>query len=429
MAYQSSYGSNYPYARDSFGRRYPEYAPAPQGVSRGLFVSTLAAAVLFAVWSGATSVYLLFGDDVLHRISVAQSDATRRQDAHIAALTTEIERLRSTKFVDQEKIEQQFSDLARIQRVIDARQKALRAIAQAVTRDPDVTGSIPEPQVTPPPTRETAPASKPRPISENSPADSTPQRAAFIRSGVTLPRAAAPSDKRERELTDAVRSLASLGARQAEALNAIEAEVDQRTARTKKAIAELGPRLAPARTPPVPAGGPFIPYTGAPHDSFMQQVFRIRLSAEEHIRLTKQLEGLPILLPVDGPAEITSGYGARVDPFVKRLAMHAGVDFRGESGDPVVASAAGTVVSAERHRAYGLMVEIDHGNGLSTRYAHLSAILVKEGARLSAGTVLGKIGSTGRSTAPHLHYEVRLHGDPIDPRRYIRAGRALAGTE
>ena len=135
------------------------------------------------------------------------------------------------------------------------------------------------------------------------------------------------------------------------------------------------------------------------------------------------------MLPVDGPAEITSGYGARVDPFVKRLAMHAGVDFRGESGDPVVASAAGTVVSAERHRAYGLMVEIDHGNGLSTRYAHLSAILVKEGARLSAGTVLGKIGSTGRSTAPHLHYEVRLHGDPIDPRRYIRAGRALAGTE
>lgn len=429
MAYQSSYGSNYPYARDTFGRRYPEYAPAPQGVSRGLFVSTLAAAVLFAVWSGATSVYLLFGDDVLHRISVAQSDATRRQDAHIAALTTEIERLRSTKFVDQEKIEQQFSDLARIQRVIDARQKALRAIAQAVTRDPDVTGSIPEPQLAPPPTRETAPASKPRPISENSPAGSTPQRAAFIQSGVTLPRATAPSDKRERELTDAVRSLASLGARQAEALNAIEAEVDQRTARTKKAIAELGPRLAPARTPPVPAGGPFIPYTGAPYDSFMQQVSRIRLSAEEHIRLTKQLEGLPILLPVDGPAEITSGYGARVDPFVKRLAMHAGVDFRGESGDPVVASAAGTVVSAEWHRAYGLMVEIDHGNGLSTRYAHLSAILVKEGARLSAGTVLGKIGSTGRSTAPHLHYEVRLYGDPIDPRRYIRAGRALAGTE
>jgi murein DD-endopeptidase MepM/ murein hydrolase activator NlpD len=87
------------------------------------------------------------------------------------------------------------------------------------------------------------------------------------------------------------------------------------------------------------------------------------------------------------------------------------------------------VVHAARHKAYGLMVEVDHGNGLSTRYAHLSAISVKEGAEVAAGALVGKIGSTGRSTAPHLHYEVRVNGEAVDPRRYLRAAKQLAGLQ
>lgn len=437
MAYQSSYGSNHPYARDSFGKRYPEYAsPAPRGIPRGLFVTTLIAAVLFAVWSGVTTFYLVFQDDVLVRFALRNSESSRSQDAQIAALTTEIERLRSTKFVDQEKIEQQLSDLARIQRVIDARHKALSAIAQSVSRNSDITGSIPAATAPLPPSPAENPvaAPKPRPLSDTFLIEPPQERSASIQSRVVYPRAnvatAGTGDKRRREVSVAAQALAKLGAQQAQALNAIEIELDERAARTKKAIAELGSRVnAAAQTQRTPAGGPFIPYGGVPEDSFMRQVFRISLAAAEQERLHKQLDGLPVLLPVQGAAEITSGFGLRVDPFLKRLAMHVGIDIRGESGDPVRASAAGTVIAAERHKAYGLMVEIDHGKGISTRYAHLSAILVKEGARVPAGAILGKIGSTGRSTAPHLHYEVRLNGEAIDPRRYIRAGKALAGFQ
>ncbi len=437
MAYHSVHGSNYPYSREGFGRRYPEYAPAaPRGVSRAVFASTLVAAILFALWSGATTFYLVFRDDVLQRLAFRQSETSRTQDAQIAALTTEIERLRSTKFVDQERIEQQLSDLSRIQRMIDARHKALAALAQSVTGNADITGSIPAAAAplltTPTAPEETAPAPKPRPLSDTFLVDPPLERSASIQSRVTFPRAAvAPSggdEKRKREVSVAAQALAKLGAQQAQTLNAIELELDQRMTRTRKALAALGQRApSTAQRTEAPVGGPYVPYTGVPEDGFMRQVFRIRLAAAEQERLHRELETLPITLPVSGPIEITSSFGPRVDPFLKRLAMHVGVDIRGQSGDPVRAAAAGTVIYAERHRAYGLMVEIDHGNGLTTRYAHLSAILVKEGAKLAAGTTLGKIGSTGRSTAPHLHFEVRVNGDAVDPRRYLRAGSLLAG--
>lgn len=436
MAYHSTYSSGHPYARGEFGRRFPDHGVAAHdAVSRGTYIITLCAAVLFALWSGATTVYLFFGDDVLYRLSVVQSETTRKQDAAIAALTAEVERLRSSKFVDQEKVEQQLTDLTRIQRMIDARQKALAALAHSFNRNSDVTGSIPAsaaPQLAPPPAKdETA---KPRPLNDTLLFDPPLERSASIQSRSIVPRApvqSAQDPKRQREVQLAARALAKLGAQQSDTLNAIELDLDQRTSRTRKAIAELGLRLPAApRNQQAAIGGPFIPYAGAvPEDSFMRQVFRIRLAAEEQERLSRQLEGLPVKLPVAGAAEITSGFGPRVDPFLRRLAMHAGIDIRGDTGDPVRSAAAGTVTYAERHRAYGLMVEVDHGNGLSTRYAHLSAITVKEGAQIAAGSLIGKIGSTGRSTAPHLHYEVRVNGDAVDPRRYLRAAKSLAGFQ
>jgi murein DD-endopeptidase MepM/ murein hydrolase activator NlpD len=105
--------------------------------------------------------------------------------------------------------------------------------------------------------------------------------------------------------------------------------------------------------------------------------------------------------------------------------MHTGVDFRGEPGDPVRAAAAGKVVLAERNGGYCLMVEIDHGNGIATRYAHLSAVAVEAGGNVAPGALVGRVGSTGRSTGPHLHYEVRVNGEPVDPQKYLRAGLRL----
>ncbi|HEX9168506.1 MAG TPA: M23 family metallopeptidase, partial [Roseiarcus sp.] len=108
-------------------------------------------------------------------------------------------------------------------------------------------------------------------------------------------------------------------------------------------------------------------------------------------------------------------------PFLGRLALHPGVDLTEAWGAEIHATAAGRVTHAGPMGGYGIMVEIDRGNGLVTRYAHLSRALVDEGQEVAPGAVLGKMGSSGRSTGPHLHYEVRVDGEPVDPERYLHA--------
>ena len=136
---------------------------------------------------------------------------------------------------------------------------------------------------------------------------------------------------------------------------------------------------------------------------------------------------MPVRKPVLGEMDISSGFGMRIDPFIRAPAMHTGLDFRGDTGDPVRATANGKVTVADWNGGYGRMVEIDHGNGSITRYGHLSAISVTIGQSVRAGQVIGKIGSTGRSTGPHLHYETRVGGDAVDPLKFLRAGSKLGG--
>jgi len=135
---------------------------------------------------------------------------------------------------------------------------------------------------------------------------------------------------------------------------------------------------------------------------------------------------IPNLWPVDG--RLTGSFGMRLDPFLHLPAMHTGLDFRGEIGDPVRATASGTVTHAGWSGGYGRMVEIDHGNGFATRYGHLSGIDVEVGQPVRLGQTVGRVGSTGRSTGPHLHYETRVEGEAVDPLRFLRAGARLAGT-
>jgi murein DD-endopeptidase MepM/ murein hydrolase activator NlpD len=129
---------------------------------------------------------------------------------------------------------------------------------------------------------------------------------------------------------------------------------------------------------------------------------------------------LPSYAPVDS-LQYTSNFGNRIDPFTGLHSFHEGIDFHGDKGTAVLAAASGKVVTAEAHPAYGNMVEIDHGNGLVSRYAHASRLLVKEGDLVVRGQKIAEIGSTGRSTGPHLHFEVRLNGTPQNPARFLRA--------
>jgi len=132
--------------------------------------------------------------------------------------------------------------------------------------------------------------------------------------------------------------------------------------------------------------------------------------------------------PIDGELDLRSGFGVRIDPFLGRPAMHTGLDLHGETGDAVHATADGTVTAAGWSGGYGRMVDIDHGNGLSTRYGHLSSIDVRVGQSVKTGQIIGKVGSPGRSTGPHLHYETRLRGAATDPQKFLRAGQRLAAS-
>jgi murein DD-endopeptidase MepM/ murein hydrolase activator NlpD len=126
---------------------------------------------------------------------------------------------------------------------------------------------------------------------------------------------------------------------------------------------------------------------------------------------------------------VGSRFGFRIDPFTGEKAMHTGLDFPAEVGTPILAAAGGVVIVQEYHAAYGNMVEIDHGNGLITRYAHASATFVKKGDIVKRGQKIASVGSTGRSTGPHLHFEVWVSGVPQDPQRFLAAGEDLAKSQ
>jgi murein DD-endopeptidase MepM/ murein hydrolase activator NlpD len=127
---------------------------------------------------------------------------------------------------------------------------------------------------------------------------------------------------------------------------------------------------------------------------------------------------IPTMMPVKAPYN-ASAFGRRVDPFTGQWAMHEGIDFLAEAGSPIAAAAGGVVVFAGFHPQYGYMVDIDHGNDLVTRYAHCSKLFVKEGDVVQRGRKIGEVGSTGRSTGPHLHFEVRYRGAAQNPSKFL----------
>ena len=129
---------------------------------------------------------------------------------------------------------------------------------------------------------------------------------------------------------------------------------------------------------------------------------------------------LPTLKPIED-AWYSSNFGWRLDPFTGEQSFHEGIDFPADVGTTIDAAASGKVIFADVHPAYGKMIEIDHGNGLVTRYAHCSALLVAEGDFVMRGQLIAKVGTTGRSTGPHLHFEVRLNGVPQNPARFLHA--------
>lgn len=137
---------------------------------------------------------------------------------------------------------------------------------------------------------------------------------------------------------------------------------------------------------------------------------------------------IPSVQPVS-KLNFTSNFGIRSDPFRGTAAMHAGVDIPGPTGTPIYATADGTIAEAERRGGYGNMVEIDHGKGIATRYGHMSKLLVIAGTHVKRGQLIGLMGSTGRSTGPHLHYEVRIDGRAVNPIPFLTTADYLLAAQ
>jgi murein DD-endopeptidase MepM/ murein hydrolase activator NlpD len=165
-------------------------------------------------------------------------------------------------------------------------------------------------------------------------------------------------------------------------------------------------------------GGPFVP---APRG----QQPDMSLSPEKLAALYALVKALPVSAPLES-YDIGSGFGVRGDPINGHTSFHTGIDLRAPYMTPVYATAAGVVTYSGYRNDYGKIVEIDHGNGISTRYAHLHHQMVSVGQRVAAHSQIGLLGSTGRATGPHVHYEVLVNGEPQDPEKFLSLGRVVS---
>jgi murein DD-endopeptidase MepM/ murein hydrolase activator NlpD len=216
---------------------------------------------------------------------------------------------------------------------------------------------------------------------------------------------------------DQVARLQAAAVRQDLLVAKLGSAADRRSAEVETVLRQVGirPSAVAAR------GGPFIP--AAARDGLRDADPAIRQLAvrlDRMAQLESLLEAVPSGLPADR-MELSSGFGPRYDPFNGQRAMHAGLDFTGPHGSPIRAAAAGRVIYAGVKNGYGNVVEIDHGHGIQTRYAHLSGFAARVGDLVSSGEQIGRMGSTGRSTGTHLHFEVRVGGTAVNPRRFLEA--------
>lgn len=226
------------------------------------------------------------------------------------------------------------------------------------------------------------------------------------------------------ELPEAA-GLARIEKRQLAAVSALTSFADRRAAKSEQVIRRLG--LDP-RSVIVAAqgamGGPLEELATEADGSLDPRFKRLGASLSRMAALDHGLTRIPQIMPTD-LARMTSNFGYRHDPFTGDAAMHSGLDFGGRTGDPIHAAAAGRVSFVGTRGGYGNVVEISHGNGLMTRYAHMSSSKARVGQTVAAGEVIGAIGSTGRSTGPHLHFEVRIGDRAVNPRPFLETAPDL----
>ena len=458
--------SNFPSAREpdthyfftvSRGGRQRNFAVRP-GVLYGLFGVFPAVA---AIYLGATAL-LFFRDDIIAGLMARQARQQYAYEDRLAAMRVQLDHVTSRQLLDQDSFEGKVQHLIAREAQLETRTAIVAALEERIGTPADPTASValqarPAAKAAisaradapaPVPQRATAFAPIEAPMDSGGPFESgKPRPDGFElrtnnsdgapRASAEVPASGAIAEAADADVPMPARlemlgvSLDRIERRQIATLASLAAPASRKAQQLKAAIAETG--LSPDRYA-VPkdaaVGGPLVPVkldaNGSP---FEKQLSTVQASFATLDRLRRALPYLPLRKPLAGQIEMTSTFGYRLDPFLGRPALHSGMDMRADMGAPVRATASGVVVTAAPSGGYGNMVEIDHGAGLSTRYGHLSAINVSEGQRVQAGEAIGRVGSTGRSTGPHLHYEVRIDDEATDPMRFLKSSRLLATND
>lgn len=355
----------------------------------------------------ATS-YLVFRDDLIGAAISRQARMQQAYEDRIAALRAQVDRITSRQLLDQQIMESKVAELIDRQEQLSTRGGRLGPLLERARSNQ---AGVP------------VPAEKPgkqvlgQVISDKG----------FI--GKLFASSEGPTPLSEADRADALfatitRSIHDIESTQLAEVRNLADGAEETTNSIELALASAGLKLIPTN-PEVAEGGPFIPASeGEAISAFDMEVNRLDVALNKLDSAKSQIKRHPVSNPVPG-ADTTSRFGYRKDPLLGSQAFHAGIDFRGEVGHPVRSTANGTVITAGRQGGYGNFIEIRHKDGYTTRFGHLSSIAVEEGQTIKAGDIIGAIGNTGRSTGPHLHYEIRLDGKPLDPARYLGIGRKI----
>jgi len=377
----------------------------------------LAGSVFAAVAIGylLATTYLVLRDDLIGATIARQARMQQAYEDRISALRAQVDRITSRQLLDQQLMETKVSELLERQSQLYLRHGRLRPILERAEGDM----SAPAPKTAAPDRR--AEATIPAPA--KAAAASALPAMAFWHTRDTAD-AMTTADKADHLFLTINQSLQKIETEQIDRIATLAEDADRQTDTIAQALEDVGLRIdREGDDGKTGIGGPYIPADDA-------SMFETRVrELDEALARLESAKLAANTMPIHNPARgfsISSPFGVRSDPLLGRPAMHAGMDFRAPAGSVIRAAGAGTVVKAGWNGGYGRMVEIDHGDGLTTRYAHMSQISVKVGDRLSRGDIVGKVGTSGRSTGPHLHYEVRRNNTAIDPMRFIKAGRKIA---
>lgn len=393
------------------------------------WVAAVIGSVLSAVAIGylLATTYLVLRDDLIGASVARHARLQQSYEDRISALRQQVDRITSRQLLDQRLMETKVSELLERQSQLYSRHGRLQPILDRAEGGGLLPEVIPVPEPRPEKRAEVDPATpaKAARVTAAGAEDALPEFDLWsTRHGFAPTDSAA--DRADMLFAAINKSLRRIEDEQIVRLNTLAEDADRTADAISQALADAGFDVGSGEDGEEEdsgIGGPLLAV-----DDKLAFDTRVRALDEALTRL-EQVKRKATLLPIHSPAPgypISSSFGVRRDPILKTPAMHSGMDFRVPSGRSVKAAGQGKVVAAGWNGGYGRMVEIDHGDGLTTRYAHLSKISVEEGDIVERGAVLGKVGSSGRSTGAHLHYEIRRNGTAIDPLRFIRAGRKVA---